>query len=169
MNKAIVYRHAKPGEEQRIIDLALKAFDDSVAPHYTDEGIAEFRRYCNVASFIERNRAEYFSLVAELNKEIIGMIEVRDHDHIALLFVDTRFQGKGIGNNLVNKAWEICRQNRPDVRSMTVHSSPNAVAAYEKMGFHPEGDERCDHGIRFVPMVRWDAPSFPPSGRGRKG
>jgi GNAT superfamily N-acetyltransferase len=161
MDKEIIYRHARPGEEQRIIDLALAAFDDSVAPEYTDEGIAEFRRYCNLESYIERNRADHFSLVAEFNKEIIGMIEVRDHDHIALLFVDTRFQGHGIGNNLVNKAWEICRRNRPDVGSMTVHSSPNAVAAYEKMGFRPEDNEQCENGIRFVPMVRWDTPSSP--------
>lgn len=154
MNEEIIYRQARSGEEQQIIDLALKVFRDSVAPGFTDEGIAEFLKYCNTKSFIERNRSSHFSLVAVLDNKIIGVIEIRDHQHISLLFVEPSFQGEGIGKSLVKKAVDICRKNNPDVRKITVHSSPNAVAAYEKMGFMKEDDEKCENGIRFVPMVR---------------
>jgi hypothetical protein len=36
----------------------------------------------------------------------------------------------------------------------TVSSSPNAVSAYERLGFRITGSEQCVHGIRFVPMQR---------------
>ncbi|RYD87086.1 MAG: GNAT family N-acetyltransferase [Sphingobacteriales bacterium] len=35
----------------------------------------------------------------------------------------------------------------------TVSSSPNAVSAYQRLGFRVAGSEQCIHGIRFVPMT----------------
>ena len=37
----------------------------------------------------------------------------------------------------------------------TVSSSPNAVSAYERLGFRITSSEQCVHGIRFVPMQRF--------------
>jgi hypothetical protein len=36
----------------------------------------------------------------------------------------------------------------------TVNSSPNAVSAYEHLGFHIIGVEQCIRGIRSIPMRR---------------
>ncbi len=41
----------------------------------------------------------------------------------------------------------------PGVRELTVNASPNAVLAYERLGFTPAGPEQTVNGIRFIPMA----------------
>ena len=58
---------------------------------------------------------------------------------LAMLFVRSSFQHKGIGRKLLAAAAALV--NDPDCE-FTVNSSPNAVAAYEHLGFHAIGDEQ---------------------------
>ena len=81
------------------------------------------------------------------------MIEVRDHDHISLFFVDAPFHQRGIGRELVHRALDICRRNRQDLQRIDVNSSPYAVPVYEKLGFRQAAPEQVKNGIRFIPMV----------------
>jgi GNAT superfamily N-acetyltransferase len=96
-------------------------------------------------------------LIAEFSFEIIGVIAVRDYNHIALFFVDTPFQRRGVGRELFRKALEICRCNNLGLSQITVNASPNSINAYESMGFQPTDSEQCVNGIRFVPMA-WRLP-----------
>jgi GNAT superfamily N-acetyltransferase len=41
------------------------------------------------------------------------MIEVRNSEHVALLFVDKAFQQRGIAKELLHRALNICRNNDP--------------------------------------------------------
>ncbi len=92
-------------------------------------------------------------LVAELQGRIVGAIEVRNCDHISLFFIDGESQRKGIGQELWRRALDACLADRPDLARLTVHSSPNAVEAYQSLGFRAEGPEQTVNGIRFVPMA----------------
>ena len=41
----------------------------------------------------------------------------------------------------------------PDLHEVTVNSSPNALRAYECLGFHPSAPEQEKNGLKFTPMV----------------
>ena len=152
-NTQILYRSMKPGEESAVVDHVLNVFDEFVAPRYSDEGIAEFRRFVTTDAMSGRLKEGNLVIVAESGRRIIGVIEMRDNSHIALLFVEKSFQRKGIAKELLQRSIEICKQRKPDLQKITVNSSPNAFTAYQKIGFKGVEDEKVVNGIRFTPMA----------------
>ena len=100
----------------------------------------------------ERLKSSSFVLTARSGANLIGIIEIRDYDHVALLFVRPLFQTQGVEKTLLRQAVDICSKSHKDLEKITVNSSPNAVAAYEKMGFAATDAEREVNGIRFRPM-----------------
>ena len=153
MEAVLSYRLMKSGEESAVCDLVIRVFDEFVAAQYSDDGAQEFLKYVEPNALLERSQGDYFVLVAVLRGEIVGMIEVRDYDHISLLFVDKRFQRVGIGRELLRRALDICINHRPRLSRISVNSSPNAVTAYLRMGFRQQEPEQTVNGIRFVPMA----------------
>ncbi len=153
-DQPIIYRAMKADEEQQVCDLVVRVFTEFVAPLYSPEGVHEFLTYAaDPDQLRERLRANRFVLVAELQGRIAGAIEVRNWDHISLFFIDRKSQRKGIGKDLWRRALDTCLANRPALSKITVHSSPNAVEAYRRLGFRAEGPEQTVNGIRFVPMA----------------
>jgi ribosomal protein S18 acetylase RimI-like enzyme len=148
----VSYRLMKPGEEAGIVDLVLKIFTQFVAPEYSQEGIAEFMKFVRNDDLRNRIRAGNLVLLAESGKNIIGVVEVRENSHVALLFVENFHQRKGIGKELIRRSIEMCKTRKPDLIRLTVNSSPNAFKAYRKFGFKDIGGERTVNGIRFIPM-----------------
>jgi N-acetylglutamate synthase-like GNAT family acetyltransferase len=90
-----------------------------------------------------------FCIVAVLGENIIGVIEVRNVNHIALLFVDDQYHKNGIAKNLVSLAIE-----RAKISEIYVHSSTYAVNIYAKMGFNQLDNEQVKNGIRYTPMKK---------------
>ena len=142
----------KPGEQARVVDLVLRVFAEFVAPLYSQEGVAEFKKFVCADALADRYGAGNLFLLAESGRRIIGVIEMRKDSHIALLFVEKSFQRKGIGGELFRRSVEICRRRNPDIQRITVNSSPNAFAAYQKIGFKGIEEEQVKNGIRFIPM-----------------
>lgn len=146
------YRFMRKGEETRICALVKKVFDEFVAPDYSDEGVGEFYTFANTEAIAARAGENGFIMVAEDGDDLTGMIEIVRGDHISLLFVDRRCEG--IGKTLVAMAVDECLRIKPELKSITVNSSPFAVPAYEKMGFRAVGPFREVNGIIFIPMER---------------
>ena len=130
----------------------MSVFDKFVAPEYSSEGINEFRKYADTEALVERLKSSSFVLIAKNDENLIGIIEIRDNSHVAMLFVRQLFQKKGIGKTLLKHAIKMCSKNHIDLNKITVNSSPNSVAAYEKMGFIATDVEQVVNGIRFTPM-----------------
>ncbi|HEX2907015.1 MAG TPA: GNAT family N-acetyltransferase [Phototrophicaceae bacterium] len=149
----ISYRRMQPGEEQAVYDMVERCFNTFITPDYVTEGVHAFLYYAHPAHMAERQQADHFVLVADCKGVIAGMIEMRDYDHVALLFVDEAFQRRGLSRELLRQALDICRQHRPDGREITVNSSPYAVPVYERLGFRATAPEQEKSGIRFTPMV----------------
>lgn len=141
-----------PEEESEVVDLMLRVFYECVAPHYSQEGVSEFAKYMRGYNLAERAESERVVLTAKAGRAVVGALEVRGNSHVALFFVEAIHQRKGIGKELLRMGVNRCRRRKPDIRRITVHSSPGAVAAYENMGFKVAGEERMVNGIRFVPM-----------------
>jgi GNAT superfamily N-acetyltransferase len=143
----------EPGDEDSVTSLVARVFDRHVAPLFSEEGVQEFLRYVSPDALRQRSNSNHFVLVARAGQDIVGAIEVRNHNHVSMLFVDTASQRQGIARELLRRALVICRGHRPHGREIDVNSSPNAVPAYERLGFRPKGPEQIEQGIRFVPMV----------------
>ncbi|ATW25076.1 GNAT family N-acetyltransferase [Candidatus Formimonas warabiya] len=148
MEKDIQFREAQPQDVPAIIELVLGVFDKYVGCGYAPEGQLTFRMYCHPNAMMSRwAEGTSFCLIAIFEQKIIGMIEVRNGNHIALLFVDDRYQRKGIAKKLVSLAVE-----KAQAAEMEVNSSPYALNIYGKMGFEPLDAEQVRDGIRFIPM-----------------
>jgi predicted GNAT family N-acyltransferase len=142
----------KHGEEGIVCRLAVEVFSEFVAPLYSQEGVSELLRYIDPDLMSKREKSNHFVLMAESDNRLVGIIEVRDFNHISLFFILREAQRKGISKQLLYEALKTCSQHNPNLSHVTVHSSPNSVEAYEHLGFRSEGSEEFDRGIRYVPM-----------------
>jgi len=132
----------------------VRIFTEFVAPLYSPEGVHEFLTYAaDPDQLRDRLLANHFVLVAEIQGRILGAIEIRNYNHISLFFIDGESQRKGTGRELWRRALDACLADRTDLAKITVHSSPNASEAYQRLGFRAEGPEQIVNGIRFVPMA----------------
>jgi GNAT superfamily N-acetyltransferase len=148
---SIIYRQIHPSETAAVSSLAREVFDKFVAAHYQTEGVAEFHRYASVEALSQRHESGHITLVAEHSGELVGMLHLRERCHVSMLFVQSSWQRGGIGRGLLAAAGALTGDTD---RGFTINSSPNAVSAYERLGFRITGSEQCVHGIRFVPMQR---------------
>ncbi|MDP6582666.1 MAG: GNAT family N-acetyltransferase, partial [Vicinamibacterales bacterium] len=97
--------------------------------------------------------SNHFVLVAMAADRPAGVIELRDNDHVSLLFVDGRFQRHGIARELLTRALSVARPAKPGLDRVTVNSSRFGVPIYERLGFRQTGPERSVNGIVFIPMA----------------
>ena len=154
MRESITYRMMKPADVEQVSDLVRSAFDEFIGPDYSEQGVAEFHRYADPEAFRERVRGgSHFVMVAEVGGRLAGITEIRDCNHVALLFVGKQFHRRGIARALFDRALQQARVTRPGVERVTMNSSRYGVAAYEKLGFRQTGPERSVNGIVFVPMA----------------
>lgn len=152
MKSEIVIRQMETGEETSICTLVMECFNEFVAPGYSCEGVGEFTKYVQPLSMKERMLAGNIILVAKVGAEAAGIVEIRQPNHISLLFVKKEFHRMGIGRKLMDRAVEKCIELYPQIDYMEVNSSPYAVEIYERMGFAREDVEQTVNGIRFIPM-----------------
>lgn len=140
------------GEEAKVCSLVEKVFHEFVAPDYEAHGIEAFFKFASPLALAQRAGPDQVVIVAEQGPDLAGIIEVRNCEHIALLFVSLR--GKGIAKELISRSIEECRKRRPGLKRITVNSSPFAEPIYSRMGFRPTGPFQKKKGITFEPMAR---------------
>lgn len=110
--------------------------------------------YANPVPMSERMAKDFcIVLVAVQADQLIGMIEVRNYNHIALLFVDDEHQRQGIASSLLEVAIEKCREKNAALRRITVNASPYGLPVYAHWGFHPIGEEIEVDGMLFTQMA----------------
>lgn len=153
MDKAYPIRKIAMIEVEEALNLAWQVFMDYEGPAYSQEGIAEFKRYLSVDTFCQRlHSGQYQMWCAYAGKRIIGLLATVPPAHISLLFVDPAYHRRGIARALFGRAADhLCREQGND--EITVHSSPYAEPIYRRLGFRPTDSEQVENGIRYIPMV----------------
>lgn len=101
---------------------------------------------------IENRLAEGFvSMGAFLNEELVGLITIKNNNHITQLFVKKDHQGKGISSRL----WALIKEmtNETQVNNeYTVYSSSIAIPVYESFGFKVVEAPQERNGIYYRSM-----------------
>ncbi len=143
----------REGDLLQVTQLVTKLFNQFEAPEYSTEGVNNFLRYVDVDAFRKRMNTNHFALVSRKGETIVGVIEVRNNDHICLLFVDAAYHQQGIGKTLLKTAIARCGKSNPKLKEITVNSSPFAVPIYRRFGFVAIGGEKLQEGIRYIPMT----------------
>lgn len=132
-------------EMKNALDLVWKVFLEYEAPDYTEEGIEEFKKSINDMDWV--NAREFYG--AFNKNQLLGVIATKDISHIALFFVDGKYQKQGIGRKLYNKVELLNNKGY-----FTVNSSPYAHEIYKHLGFIDTDVEQCINGLRFYPMKK---------------
>jgi GNAT superfamily N-acetyltransferase len=148
----IIYRKMLNNDANQIFDLVKTSFDEYVRPDLSDEGIKEFFRA--VHEMIYDKPVAHFIILAEFANNIIGMIDIRDNNHICLFYVAKEFHRQGIGRDLLERSIAECILNNPNITAIDVNSSLFAVQIYKKLRFKQTKPEQLINGIRFVPMIK---------------
>lgn len=142
-----------PDKLQDALDLVWEVFEIYEAPEYDEMGIKTFRHFIEYGNMVEKvNRGEMMFWGCYLNSYLVGVIALREGQHISLLFVRKRFHKLGVARRLVRIAMHFVESQEPEIRAVTVNASPYAVGFYKKVGFVPLGPEKTKDGIRFTSM-----------------
>ncbi len=141
----------KADEADYVYDMILQVFHKHVAPTYSPKGIETFFSML-LPEFLKERSIEKFTIVAVQKDQLIGTLSVINMSHIALLFVNSEMQGHGIGNSLIQFGINICLEDHPDIKAITVSSFPNSLSFYQNIGFEIIGEETNEKGMRFIPM-----------------
>lgn len=147
-------RPANLEEWDEAMDLAWVTFLRFVADGYTKEGVDNFWDFIH-DEMLKRmfSFGSYRLFVAVSEGKIVGMISLRDGNHISLLFVKEAMHRKGVGTSLMDY---VCRFVQEDMHKnfVTVNASPYGVKFYENVGFEASSGQIEQHGIKYTPMKR---------------
>ena len=128
------------------LKLVKEVFMEFEAPVYCEEGIADFMHAIGDESYLSMHR--FYG--AYQDNKLVGVIATRNnHHHIGLLFVDKRYQRKGIGRQLIQHILDM-----KDEKPITVNASPFGHEFYKKLGFVDTSEEQITNGVRYYPMKR---------------
>lgn len=134
------------------VQLAWDTFLVYEAPEYSSEGVKNFH------DFVKGDELRNMFLLGEYrawgafdeNDVMVGVLGIRKHWHISLLFVEPRLHHQGIATRLLKQAFSEGAME--GVNTMTVNSSPYAIGFYHRLGFTDLDHERTTDGIRYTPM-----------------
>lgn len=149
----MVIRDMRIEDVLHVSALVLRSFSAFIAPGLTEEGRAEICNFAQPENLATRHAAGHLTLVAEIDDQLAGMIQIRCPSHVLMLYVDEPFHRRGIAQHLMQTAVERIRLEFPEVELVTVNSSTYAVTAYHRMGFEAISEELCQGGVVFTPMV----------------
>jgi len=93
----------------------------------------------------------YRYLVALAGGQVVGVLGVRDGQHLLHLFVAESFQRRGIARALWNRIRLELLAGSGEV-SLSVNSSVYAVSVYERFGFTAAGPQVQGAGVVYIPM-----------------
>lgn len=125
--------------------LVLDVFMEYEAPDYSEQGIETFKHFIHNEKTV--NALEMYGAFEK--DRVVGVIATRNTgNHIALFFVETGYHRQGIGRKLFEHVIE-----HSTAQTITVNSSPYAVAVYKQLGFTKNSDEQLADGMRYTPMT----------------
>lgn len=98
----------------------------------------------------------HIGCVENLDDKLVGglMLIPLDNQTIRMMqvAVDTKYQGEGIGRELVKYAEK--RAKDAGYKTIIMHAMLNVIGFYEKLGYKQEGDIFEERGITFAKMVK---------------
>lgn len=149
--REVVVKLAEAKDWDAAIAVAWVTFQQ-ISSQVCDEGGArDFREgLTSTQLYIEFLQGKYPLFCAYQGRKVVGMLTLRDMEHISLLFVKKEFQGRGIGTELLDACRAYCKER--GVSDLTVNAAPTGLPFYLANGFQALAGERFEGGLRYTPM-----------------
>lgn len=152
METSYQIRSAYRDEWEDAMALAWKTFLRFEADVYSEEGVQNFENFITDSTLHRMFVMGAYQMFVALDQgRIIGMITLRDRNHISLLFVDEQYHRQGVGRALMNYLTDYMA-GEMGIRRVTVNASPYGVGFYHKLGFQDLRAEEQRDGIIYTPM-----------------
>lgn len=148
-------RKIKENEVEQALSLVMEVFMQFEAPDYKPEGVETFRKdIVENDEFIENRKKGTCPIYAAFdNDKIVGIIGMRaTKTHINLVFTKKEYHRRGIATAIFNFMLSDLLAENPDLKEITLNSSPYGLGFYKHIGFIALTDEQELNGIRFTPM-----------------
>ena len=148
-------RRLRADELAMAMDLALDTFLRYEAPDYGPEGVASFRRdIIDNVDFAEKVRSGDNRMWGAFDGEkLIGLFAMRGESHICLVFTHHAYHRQGVATAVFRQLTADVRRENPELKRLTLNSSPYGKRFYLHTGFYPTDEEKTVNGIRFTPMA----------------
>ena len=151
----IVIRKISSNEVESAMELALEVFMQFEAPDYHPSGVETFKRdIVENADYLEKAKQGICPIYGAFGGEkMVALIGMRSNKtHINLVFTKKEYHRKGIATAIFNYLLKDVLSENPNIRELTLNSSPYGLPFYLHVGFIPLSDEQEINGIRFTPM-----------------
>lgn len=148
-------RRLRPEELDAALALAWEVFLEYEAPDYGPAGVESFRRDVleNETFRAACRRGENRMWGAFDGAKLVGLFVMRGPAHICLVFTHGSYHRRGIATAIFHRLLEDLRRENPEVRRLSLNSSPYGRPFYRHLGFTDTDREQTVDGIRFTPMA----------------
>jgi len=148
-------RQLRPDELDKALELAWNTYLRFEAPDYGPEGVETFRQD------IVDNKAFHAAIRSGENRmwgafdgeKLIGLFAMRGSSHIVLVFTHHAYHRQGVATAVFHQLLADVRRENPDLKRLTLNSSPYGKPFYLHSGFYPTDEEKTVNGIRFAAMA----------------
>ena len=154
MDGEIIIRKAMMADWEETMEMTWRTFMKFEAADYGMEGVENFRNF--IADPMLKRMfllGNYHMFVATHMGEIVGMVSLRDKNHVSLLFVDEAYHRKGIGRKLIETIGAFSKEEYGR-NEITVNAAPYGLAFYKTIGFHSISPLTCNGGIKYISMKK---------------
>ena len=138
-------------EIRRAFELAQDVFMMFEAPTFTKRGTDSFLNFLwgkRVQEMLDDGSFKVWACYAD--NELVGMLALRDKNHISLAFVRHDFHRQGIGRMLYAEAKNYALA--AGTKRITVNASEYGLPFYKAMGFYETDMQLTADGIIYTPM-----------------
>lgn len=144
---------AKTEEWEDAMALSWRVFNIYEAPEYSQEGVDSFLNFISDQNLYKMFSRGFYKLylAKDSDGKLLGVIGVRNKNHISLLFVESKAHKQGIGSALMDYALKEIRGHY-HLEYATVNSSSYAEGFYHKLGFVDMGPKQESQGLIYTPM-----------------
>lgn len=146
MEKRLRIRRLHRWELESAAALMLRVYDESHFSPAERDAFAQGLSPAVFGSLFARKLLTGYG--AWMDRELVGVLVLRENNHLSQLFVLPDRQRRGIGRQLVEAA--LGRQTG----RVTVFAAHSSVGFYEKMGFVADPKRQDAHRQDTIPMVR---------------
>lgn len=148
-------RKIVPDEVQAAMALVLEVFLQFEAPDYGPLGVETFKQdVVENTGYLENVRRGVCPIYGAFDGDkLVALMGMRSNKtHINLVFTRKEYHRRGIATAIFRYLLADVLSENPDLKELTLNSSPYGLPFYLQLGFVPQSDEQTINGIRFTPM-----------------
>ena len=125
------------------LDLVWRVFSEFEVPVFPKEGAVEYKRI--IEETRQKKNITFYGAIDE--GKVVGVLGMRENNHIGYFYVDSAYHQRGIGKRLFNIMKEDYKK-----KIFTVNAAPYGIPIYTRLGFVATDKEQNVNGVIFTPM-----------------